>query len=247
MTPFERNIEVWRQLWRVLERSQLVVQIVDARNPLRFRCKDLEDYVQSIEGSEGEAGSGPGKRRNMLLINKADLLTPKQRSVALIGHMKYADVAPRKYWADYFDTQGIRYAFYSAATGIAIQEARREAAQAMERAAAEEEESSDEGDEGDEIERTIEQEHEEEIKKRFAPDDEDEQLSDPRTNILSVPELEALFQEMAPPLTGTSASRKSTASLLTTTSRVHRCYWKAPIKTHHWPRWLSQRRKVQHH
>lgn len=79
LTPFERNLEVWRQLWRVLERSQLVVQIVDARNPLCFRCEDLESYVQDVEGSEGEAGTGKGKRRSMLLINKADLLTSKQR------------------------------------------------------------------------------------------------------------------------------------------------------------------------
>lgn len=42
LTPFEKNLEVWRQLWRVIERSQLVVQIVDARNPLLFRCVDLE-------------------------------------------------------------------------------------------------------------------------------------------------------------------------------------------------------------
>lgn len=34
LTPFERNLEVWRQLWRVVERCDLVVQIVDARNPL---------------------------------------------------------------------------------------------------------------------------------------------------------------------------------------------------------------------
>ncbi len=49
MTPFERNIEVWRQLWRVIERSHLVVQILDARNPLRFRCVDLEDYVKDMQ------------------------------------------------------------------------------------------------------------------------------------------------------------------------------------------------------
>jgi large subunit GTPase 1 len=36
VTPFEKNIEVWRQLWRVLERSDLVCQIVDARNPLLY-------------------------------------------------------------------------------------------------------------------------------------------------------------------------------------------------------------------
>ena len=79
LTPFEKNLEVWRQLWRVLERSHIVVQIVDARNPLRFRCEDLERYVQDIEGVEGEAGTGSGKRTSLLLINKADLLTTKQR------------------------------------------------------------------------------------------------------------------------------------------------------------------------
>ncbi len=87
LTPFERNIEVWRQLWRVLERSHLVVQIVDARNPLRFRCEDLEAYVQDVEGAEGEAGTGKGKRRCLLLINKADLLTAKQRQVWTVSVM----------------------------------------------------------------------------------------------------------------------------------------------------------------
>jgi len=79
LTPFERNLEVWRQLWRVLERSHLVVQIVDARNPLGFRCEDLESYVKDVEGTEGEAGTGRDKRRSLLLINKADLLTATQR------------------------------------------------------------------------------------------------------------------------------------------------------------------------
>ena len=41
-TPFEKNIEFWRQLWRVIERSDLVVQLVDARRPLLFWCPDLE-------------------------------------------------------------------------------------------------------------------------------------------------------------------------------------------------------------
>lgn len=72
-------MEVWRQLWRVIERSHLIVQIVDARNPLRFRCEDLEDYIRDVEGAEGEAGTGKSKRKSLLLINKADLLTAKQR------------------------------------------------------------------------------------------------------------------------------------------------------------------------
>ncbi|KAF8329131.1 uncharacterized protein EI90DRAFT_3017371 [Cantharellus anzutake] len=111
LTPFERNIEVWRQLWRVLERSHLIVQIADARNPLRFRCEDLEKYVDDVEGPEGEMGTGKGLRRTLLLLNKADLLTADQR-------LK---------WAEYFEENKIRYAFFSAANANASQEARRAA------------------------------------------------------------------------------------------------------------------------
>ena len=42
MTPYERNIEFWRQLWRVMEKSDVLVQIVDARNPLLFLCPDIQ-------------------------------------------------------------------------------------------------------------------------------------------------------------------------------------------------------------
>lgn len=68
-TPFERNLEVWRQLWRVIERSEIIVQIVDARNPMLFRCTDLEKYVKEVSK----------KKKNLLLINKADLLSATQR------------------------------------------------------------------------------------------------------------------------------------------------------------------------
>ncbi|KAG2412751.1 hypothetical protein HFD88_010308 [Aspergillus terreus] len=88
MTPFERNLEVWRQLWRVIERSDLVVQIVDARNPLLFRSEDLETYVKEIDP----------KKRNLLLVNKADMLTEKQRAA----------------WADYFVRNNISFRFFSA-------------------------------------------------------------------------------------------------------------------------------------
>lgn len=88
MTPFERNLEVWRQLWRVIERSDLVVQIVDARNPLLFRSEDLERYVKEVDE----------KKRNLLLVNKADMMTPSQRDA----------------WAKYFQEKGINYKFFSA-------------------------------------------------------------------------------------------------------------------------------------
>ncbi|QLQ79543.1 hypothetical protein HG537_0C01900 [Torulaspora globosa] len=88
LTPFERNIEVWKQLWRVVERSDLVVQIVDARDPLLFRSVDLERYVKELDD----------RKQNLLLVNKADLLTRKQRIT----------------WAKYFLSRGIDFTFYSA-------------------------------------------------------------------------------------------------------------------------------------
>ncbi|KAH9898170.1 P-loop containing nucleoside triphosphate hydrolase protein [Cubamyces lactineus] len=215
LTPFERNIEVWRQLWRVLERSHLVVQIVDARNPLRFRCEDLEAYVQDVEGAEGEAGTGKGKRRSLLLINKADLLTAKQR----------------KLWADYFDSQGVHYAFFSAANAAAIQEARREAeaaaARAEEAAAAaaastsskvssdgaepatrngDEDVSGESDNDNDTPPESLDEASDEESSEdesedgTFLPVEDGPDAQDPRTRVLSVLELEELFIKSAPDL-----------------------------------------------
>lgn len=88
ITPYEKNPHVWRQLWRVVERSDVVVQIVDARNPLLFRCTDLENYVR--EGGEDKV--------NLLLVNKSDFLTEEQR----------------KTWTDYFNAHNIYAVFFSA-------------------------------------------------------------------------------------------------------------------------------------
>lgn len=98
LTPFERNIEVWRQLWRVIERSDLVVQIVDARNPFLFRCEDLERYVKEVDP----------RKNNLLLVNKADMMTLKQRRA----------------WADYFQNSGIKFRFFSAELAKEMNEAR---------------------------------------------------------------------------------------------------------------------------
>eukprot|EP01130_Rhizamoeba_saxonica_P010586 TRINITY_DN434_c0_g1_i2.p1 TRINITY_DN434_c0_g1~~TRINITY_DN434_c0_g1_i2.p1 ORF type:complete len:563 (-),score=139.51 TRINITY_DN434_c0_g1_i2:870-2558(-) len=86
LTPFEKNLNVWRQLWQVVERSQLVVQIVDARNPFLFRSIDLEEYVTESE------------KTNLLLVNKADYLNETQRSL----------------WADAFNKENMKYIFFSA-------------------------------------------------------------------------------------------------------------------------------------
>lgn len=88
LTPFERNIEIWRQLWRVVDACKIMVQIVDARNPLLFYCPDLDRYVK--ECSE--------EKEMVLLINKADFLSLEQRRL----------------WSDYLVSIGLDHLFYSA-------------------------------------------------------------------------------------------------------------------------------------
>merc|ERR1719361_1523754 len=88
VTPYEKNLNMWRQLWRVTERSQVIIQIIDARNPLAFLCKDLITYVTEIS---------PHKK-TILLVNKADYLSTEQR---------------RK-WAQHFRDNNLSYVFFSA-------------------------------------------------------------------------------------------------------------------------------------
>jgi large subunit GTPase 1 len=87
-TPFEKNIEVWRQLWRVMERSDMAVQVVDSRNPLLYFTEDLLKYASEHSPAVPM----------MLVLNKADFLTEYQRIQ----------------WARQLDTLGIKYVFYSA-------------------------------------------------------------------------------------------------------------------------------------
>jgi large subunit GTPase 1 len=87
VTPFEKNLEVWRQLWRVMERSACVLQIVDARNPLFYLSDDLRSYAVEDLG-----------KPMLLLINKSDFLSQKQR----------------KEWHEYFQSEGWDHVFFSA-------------------------------------------------------------------------------------------------------------------------------------
>ncbi|OAL50910.1 ribosome biogenesis GTPase-like protein Lsg1 [Pyrenochaeta sp. DS3sAY3a] len=198
MTPFERNLEVWRQLWRVIERSDLVVQIVDARNPLLFRSEDLEDYVKEVDP----------KKNNLLLVNKADMMTLEQR----------------KAWADYFTEAGINYKFFSAELAKEINEAR-----ALE-AEQEYSDSDDSGDylDEDDVEEEIDPEDDELAKKAKKIDledkegerkegvdeDQDAPLSEEeeRVRILTTEDLEALFLEHSPEIdTGPNGEPRKTS------------------------------------
>jgi len=69
VTPFEKNLAVWKQLWRVVEKSDVVIQIVDSRNPLLFWCPDLFEYAQQVN---------PNKAK-LLIVNKADYLSDDMR------------------------------------------------------------------------------------------------------------------------------------------------------------------------
>ena len=89
ITPFEKNIDIWRQLWRVIERSDLLLQIVDGRNPYFFYSADLEKYINEV---------GKGDKHFILLVNKADYLSEE-----LIEH-----------WNKYFLEKGIDHIFFSA-------------------------------------------------------------------------------------------------------------------------------------
>ncbi|KAK3036578.1 hypothetical protein RJ639_031195 [Escallonia herrerae] len=96
LTPFEKNLDIWRQLWRVVERSDLLVMVVDARDPLFYRCPDLEEYAREVDEH----------KRTLLLINKADLLP----------------LSVREKWAMYFRLHGILFLFWSAKAASAVLE-----------------------------------------------------------------------------------------------------------------------------
>lgn len=88
LTPYERNLDFWRQLWRCCERSDLLVEIVDARDPHFYHSRDLGRYVSELDGAKKLA----------LLVNKADYLTAEQRCR----------------WADYYQKCGVDVLFFSA-------------------------------------------------------------------------------------------------------------------------------------
>ena len=88
VTPYEKNVDLWRQLWMVIEKSDILVQIVDCRDPTFFRCRDLERYVNEV-GTD---------KFNFLLLNKADLL----------------EEPIRKVWSQYFNELRVKHIFFSA-------------------------------------------------------------------------------------------------------------------------------------
>ncbi len=88
LPPFERNLEFWRQLWKIIELSDVIVQVVDARDPLFYQSSDLAQYVKEMDS----------RKESVLLLNKADLLSQEQRVI----------------WSKYFLESDTKVLFFSA-------------------------------------------------------------------------------------------------------------------------------------
>ncbi|KAF4668225.1 large subunit GTPase 1 [Perkinsus olseni] len=71
LTPFEKNLDFWRQLWRTVERSDVIFQILDARDPLFYYCGDLTKYVEEVAEVQGRS------KHSVVLMNKSDFV-PKE-------------------------------------------------------------------------------------------------------------------------------------------------------------------------
>jgi large subunit GTPase 1 len=160
-----------------------VVQIVDARNPLLFRSEDLESYVKHVDP----------RKENLLLVNKADMLTVEQRQA----------------WADYFEEAGIAYKFFSASLAKEMNESRDIA--------------EEDGQEEPEVHNDSDAEEQALAKGTRNLDIEDEESSvddseneEERTRILTVDQLEELFLQHAPGNQGTIMEYSDTLNLLTT-------------------------------
>uniref|UniRef100_A0A3B3ZVL8 Guanine nucleotide-binding protein-like 1 n=1 Tax=Periophthalmus magnuspinnatus TaxID=409849 RepID=A0A3B3ZVL8_9GOBI len=65
LSHFEHNLETWRQLWRVLEMSDVILLIVDIRHPVLQLPPDLYHYI-----------TGALQKQVVLVLNKVDLCPP---------------------------------------------------------------------------------------------------------------------------------------------------------------------------
>lgn len=65
---FEHNLETWRQLWRVVERSDVLVLVIDIRFPALHFVPDLYRYVKELPGKE-----------MLVALNKCDLVSEDVR------------------------------------------------------------------------------------------------------------------------------------------------------------------------
>jgi large subunit GTPase 1 len=72
----------------VVEKSDIIVQIVDGRDPTFYHCIDVDFYVKEVDP----------RKETFLLINKSDLLSDEIRSL----------------WNKHFLSKNVNHMFFSA-------------------------------------------------------------------------------------------------------------------------------------
>ena len=139
VTPYEKNLEVWRQLWRVVERSDVLVQVVDARQPLFYYSQQLHEYAQShfrgLNFLQGKVARGSGPRDNQqkgkkqqlsqYVSTEEDIAPPEGASAAhverlmILNKADFLTTSQRREWAKVlsspeFRAKGLRFVWFSA-------------------------------------------------------------------------------------------------------------------------------------
>lgn len=71
---FERNIEIWRQFWITCEKSTVICQIIDSRNPKMFFNEDIIKLYPN--------------KKHLLFFNKSDLVKNPQNSINQIIELR---------------------------------------------------------------------------------------------------------------------------------------------------------------
>lgn len=68
----------YREFQRVVEASDVVLEVIDARDPVGSRCKEVEEYVRMVGGAE---------KRLVLVLNKVDLV-PREVAQRWLAHLR---------------------------------------------------------------------------------------------------------------------------------------------------------------
>jgi hypothetical protein len=71
-TYFERNLEVYRQLWRTLELSPILLVLIDIRCPPLHFPPSLQEYILSHQQTS--------RKEVVLVLTKCDLVSPEVRA-----------------------------------------------------------------------------------------------------------------------------------------------------------------------